>query len=123
MRSFVVEPMQYGRMFLAGDSAHIVPPTGAKGLNLAANDVRHLASALTAWYKHKRSDGLEGYSAQCLRRIWRAQHFSYWMTQLLHTFAGDDAYAHKLQLSHLHYVATSTPAATTLAENYVGMEI
>jgi p-hydroxybenzoate 3-monooxygenase len=123
MRSFVVEPMQYGRMFLAGDSAHIVPPTGAKGLNLAANDVRHLANALVGWYKHKRSDGLDRYSSQCLRRIWRAQHFSYWMTQLLHTFANDDAYAHKLQLSHLDYVATSLPAATTLAENYVGMEI
>ena len=122
MRSFVAEPMQYGRMFLAGDSAHIVPPTGAKGLNLAANDVRHLASALTEFYKHGKRDDLEHYSSTCLRRVWRAQHFSYWMTQLLHTFSGDGAYAHKLQLSHLDYVASSTPAATTLAENYVGTE-
>lgn len=122
MRSFVAEPMQYGRLFLAGDSAHIVPPTGAKGLNLAANDVRHLARALADFYKQGQREGLEGYSSACLRRVWRAQHFSYWMTQLLHTFSGDDAYAHKLQLSHLEYVAHSTPAATTLAENYVGTE-
>jgi p-hydroxybenzoate 3-monooxygenase len=123
MRSYVVEPMQYGRLYLAGDSAHIVPPTGAKGLNLAANDVKHLARALADFYKQQTSEGLERYSSVCLRRVWRAQHFSYWMTQLLHTFSGDDAYAHKLQLSHLDYVASSTPAATTLAENYVGTEI
>lgn len=122
MRSYVVEPMQYGRMFLAGDSAHIVPPTGAKGLNLAANDVRHLSRALSDFYERGDRSGLDGYSEACLRRVWRAQHFSYWMTHLLHTFAGDDAYAHKLQLSHLHYVASSTPAGTTLAENYVGTE-
>jgi p-hydroxybenzoate 3-monooxygenase len=122
MRSFVAEPMQYGRMFLAGDSAHIVPPTGAKGLNLAANDVRHLSRALSDFYKQGKREGLEGYSNACLRRVWRAQHFSYWMTQLLHTFSGDGAYAHKLQLSHLDYVACSTPTATTLAENYVGTE-
>jgi p-hydroxybenzoate 3-monooxygenase len=124
MRSFVAEPMQYGRLFLAGDSAHIVPPTGAKGLNLAANDVRHLAQALADFYKQGERDGLERYSSTCLRRVWRAQHFSYWMTQLLHTFStpGEDAYAHKLQLAHLDYVVSSTPAATTLAENYVGTE-
>jgi p-hydroxybenzoate 3-monooxygenase len=123
MRSYVVEPMQYGRLFLAGDSAHIVPPTGAKGLNLAANDVRHLSKAFADFYKQQSTAGLEGYSSACLRRVWRAQHFSYWMTQLLHTFAGDDAYTHKLQLSHLDYVASSTAAATTLAENYVGPEL
>ena len=123
MRSFVVEPMQYGRLFLAGDAAHIVPPTGAKGLNLAANDVRHLKNGLVAFYKHKQRDLLEQYSRSCLRRIWRAQHFSYWMTTLLHTFEGDDSYARKLQLSHLEYVAHSPAAATTLAENYVGTEI
>ena len=122
MRSYVVEPMQYGRMFLAGDSAHIVPPTGAKGLNLAANDVRILSRALSAFYKQGVSGELDGYSNACLRRVWRAQHFSYWMTHLLHTFASDDAYGHKLQLSHLDYVATSTSAATTLAENYVGTD-
>jgi p-hydroxybenzoate 3-monooxygenase len=123
MRSFVAEPMQYGRLFLAGDSAHIVPPTGAKGLNLAANDVRHLARAFAEFYKQGRREQLDAYSSVCLRRVWRAQHFSYWMTHLLHTFASDDAYGQKLQLSHLLYVATSSAAATTLAENYVGPEI
>jgi p-hydroxybenzoate 3-monooxygenase len=123
MRSYVVEPMQHGRLFLAGDSAHIVPPTGAKGLNLAANDVRILSAALADFYKRQSSTALDGYSTACLRRVWRAQHFSFWMTQLLHTFAADDAYAHKLQLSHLDYVASSRAAATTLAENYVGTEL
>ena len=123
MRSFVVEPMQYGRLFLAGDAAHIVPPTGAKGLNLAANDVRHLTAGLVAHYQHHQTELLQQYSRNCLRRVWRAQHFSYWMTSLLHTFEGDDAYARKLQLSYLDYVASSTAAATTLVENYVGMEI
>lgn len=123
MRSFVAEPMQYHRLFLAGDSAHIVPPTGAKGLNLAANDVAHLARAFGDFFKQGKREALDAYSSVCLRRVWRAQHFSYWMTHLLHTFASDDAYAHKLQLSHLLYVATSSAAATTLAENYVGLEI
>lgn len=123
MRSFVVEPMQYGRLFLAGDAAHIVPPTGAKGLNLAANDVRHLKNGLVAYYQGREQALLDHYSRNCLRRVWRAQHFSYWMTSLLHTFDHDDAYARKLQLSYLDYVTTSTSAATTLAENYVGMEI
>lgn len=122
MRSYVVEPMQYGRLFLAGDAAHIVPPTGAKGLNLAVADARILQRALTRWYESKQSDLLDAYSSRCLQRVWRAQHFSYWMTTLLHTFATDDAYARRLQLSHLHYVATSRAAATTLAENYVGLE-
>jgi p-hydroxybenzoate 3-monooxygenase len=122
MRSFVAEPMQYGRLFLAGDSAHIVPPTGAKGLNLAANDVRHLARALADFYKQGQRTGLDNYSSTCLRRVWRAQHFSFWMTNLLHTFSGDDAYARKLQLAHLDYVASSNAAATTLSENYVGTE-
>jgi p-hydroxybenzoate 3-monooxygenase len=122
MRSFVVEPMQYGRLYLAGDAAHIVPPTGAKGLNLAVADVRVLTRALGAWYASQDTTGLAQYSANCLRRVWRAQHFSYWMTTLLHTFASDDAYARKLQLSYLEYVASSRAAATTLAENYVGLE-
>jgi p-hydroxybenzoate 3-monooxygenase len=118
MRSFVVEPMQYGRLFLAGDAAHIVPPTGAKGLNLAVADVRVLAEALTAWYRTGQSDLLDRYSATCLRRVWRAEHFSWWMTSMLHRH--DDEFQHRLQLSQLHYVCSSTAAATTLAENYVG---
>ena len=122
MRSFVVEPMQCGRMFLAGDAAHIVPPTGAKGLNLAVADVRVLADAIAAAYATGNLHQLDQYSERCLRRVWRAQHFSYWMTTLLHTFASDDAYARKLQLSHLHYVASSRAAAAVLAENYVGLE-
>ncbi|MET8868334.1 4-hydroxybenzoate 3-monooxygenase [Nonomuraea sp. NPDC004580] len=121
MRSFVVEPMQYGRLYLAGDAAHIVPPTGAKGLNLAVADVRVLTEALAAYFKDGTTDLLDGYSQACLKRVWRAQHFSYWMTTLLHTFEEDDAYARRLQLSYLDYVTSSEAAATTLAENYVGL--
>lgn len=121
MRSFVVEPMQYGRLFLAGDAAHIVPATGAKGLNLAVADVRILTQALSGWYDAQRSDLLERYSATCLRRVWRAQHFSWWMTSMLHRFPGDDAFQHHLQQSQLQYVCTSKAAATSLAENYVGL--
>jgi p-hydroxybenzoate 3-monooxygenase len=123
MRSFVVEPMQHARLFLAGDAAHIVPPTGAKGMNLAIADVQVLAEALTAWYREGRSDLLEGYSARCLRRVWRAEHFSWWMTSMLHRFPDDDGgFQHKLQLSQLRYVTTSPVAAASLAENYVGLE-
>jgi p-hydroxybenzoate 3-monooxygenase len=122
LRSFVVEPMQFGRRFLAGDAAHIVPPTGAKGLNLAVADVRVLSQALQAWYEHGAAQLLADYSRTCLQRVWRAQHFSYWMTTLLHAFPGDDAYARRLQRSHLDYVTRSRAAATTLAENYVGFE-
>jgi p-hydroxybenzoate 3-monooxygenase len=121
MRSFVVEPMRYGRLFLAGDAAHVVPPTGAKGMNLAAADVRVLAEALVAWYKSGRADLLDAYSATCLRRVWRAEHFSWWMTSMLHRFPGDDAFQKRLQRSQLRYVCTSTAAATSLAENYVGL--
>ncbi|NRQ31730.1 4-hydroxybenzoate 3-monooxygenase [Nonomuraea sp. NN258] len=121
MRSFVAEPMQYGRLYLAGDAAHIVPPTGAKGLNLAVADVRVLTEALARFFEHGSSDLLDGYSAACLKRVWRAQHFSWWMTTLLHTFEEDDAYGRRLQLSYLDYVTSSEPAATTLAENYVGL--
>ncbi|SEF62049.1 p-hydroxybenzoate 3-monooxygenase [Thermomonospora echinospora] len=121
MRSFVVEPMQYGRLYLAGDAAHIVPPTGAKGLNLAVADVRLLTEALVSWFSTGSAALLEGYSAACLKRVWRAQHFSWWMTTLLHTFDSDDAYGRRLQLAHLDYVTTSEAAATTLAENYVGL--
>jgi p-hydroxybenzoate 3-monooxygenase len=123
MRSFVVEPMQFGRLFLAGDAAHIVPPTGAKGMNLAIADVQVLADALIAWYRDGRRDLLERYSETCLRRVWRAEHFSWWMTSMLHRFPDDDGgFQHKLQLSQLRYVTTSPAAAASLAENYVGLE-
>jgi p-hydroxybenzoate 3-monooxygenase len=121
MRSFVVEPMQYGRLFLTGDAAHIVPPTGAKGLNLAISDVRILAEALVDWYRTGDSAGLDGYSDACLRRVWRAEHFSYWMTTMLHRLEGGDAFDAQLQLSQLRYVTSSAAAATSLAENYVGL--
>ena len=122
MRSFVVEPMQYGRLFLAGDAAHIVPPTGAKGLNLAIGDVRLLAEALVSWYRTGSNELMDTYSANCLRRIWRAEHFSWWMTSMLHRPPGDDPFDLKLQLSQLRYVATSHAGAASLAENYVGLE-
>ena len=122
LRSYVVEPMQYGRLFLAGDAAHIVPATGAKGLNLAVADVRRLSEGLVRFFATGESDLLEGYSAGCLRRVWRVQHFSWWMTSMLHRF-GDDPYQHKLQISELQYVTSSTAAATSLAENYVGLPL
>ncbi|HVM55933.1 MAG TPA: 4-hydroxybenzoate 3-monooxygenase [Gaiellaceae bacterium] len=120
MRSFVAEPMQYGRLYLAGDAAHIVPPTGAKGLNLAVHDVAVLADALVRWYGTGDASRLDGYSEACLRRIWRAEHFSYWMTTMLHR-VGDDPFDLKLQLSQLRYVTTSEAAARSLAENYTGL--
>jgi p-hydroxybenzoate 3-monooxygenase len=123
MRSFVVEPMQYGRLFLAGDAAHIVPPTGAKGLNLAIADVRLLAEAIAAWYREGATELLDRYSSACLRRVWRVQQFSSWMTSLLHVASADPGgFGRRLQLSELRYLTTSVAAATTLAENYVGME-
>jgi p-hydroxybenzoate 3-monooxygenase len=123
MRSFVAEPMQYGRLFLAGDAAHIVPATGAKGLNLAVADVKLLSEALTTWYRGGDASLLDGYSAACLPRVWRAQHFSWWMTSMLHRFEDDvDGFQQRLQLSQLRYVCTSRAAATSLAENYVGLE-
>jgi p-hydroxybenzoate 3-monooxygenase len=121
MRSFVAEPMQYGRLFLAGDAAHIVPPTGAKGLNLALSDVRILADALVAWYANGSTTGLDEYSRSCLRRVWRAEHFSWWMTSMLHRLDGGDPFDVQLQLSQLRYVTSSKAAATSLAENYVGL--
>jgi p-hydroxybenzoate 3-monooxygenase len=121
MRSYVVEPMRYGRLFLAGDAAHIVPPTGAKGMNLAVADVRVLARALTAFFRQGREDLLDAYSETCLRRVWRAEHFSWWMTSMLHRFPGDDAFQHRLQLAQLRYTVGSVAAATSLAENYVGL--
>ena len=120
MRSYVVEPMQYGRLFLAGDAAHIVPPTGAKGLNLAIGDVRLLAETIVDWYRSGDAAVLERYSAECLRRVWRAEHFSWWMTTMLHLPPGEDPFGYRLRLSQLRYVTGSTSAATSLAENYVG---
>lgn len=121
MRSLVVEPMQHGRLFLAGDAVHIVPPTGAKGMNLALADVKVLADALAARYESGREDLLAAYSQTCLRRVWRAQHFSWWMTSMLHRFPDQDDYQQRLQLSQLRFVSTSTAYATSLAENYVGL--
>ena len=122
MRSFVAEPMQHGNLFLAGDAAHIVPPTGAKGLNLAIGDVRVLAEAIIEWRQTGSRTGLDGYSQACLRRVWRAEHFSYWMTSMLHRDEEAGEFGRELQLSQLRYLTTSTAAATTLAENYVGLE-
>ena len=122
MRSFVAEPMQYGRLYLAGDAVHIVPATGAKGLNLAVADVRVLAEALTKWLRTGDEVLLDAYSATCLRRVWRTQHFSWWMTSMLHRFPDDDAFGRRLRRSQLEYVCSSRAAATTLAENYVGLE-
>jgi p-hydroxybenzoate 3-monooxygenase len=121
MRSFVLEPMQYGRLFLAGDAAHIVPPTGAKGLNLAVADVCHLAHALTLFYKQNQTHLLEAYSTTCLRRVWRTEHFSWWMTSMLHRFPDDDAFQQRMQRAQLEYTVSSRASAASLAENYVGL--
>jgi p-hydroxybenzoate 3-monooxygenase len=120
MRSFVAEPMQHGRLYLAGDAAHIVPPTGAKGLNLAIRDVAVLAEAVASWYATGDESGLEAYSDACLCAVWRAEHFSWWMTSMLHVREGADEFERKLQLSQLRYLTTSRAAAGSLAENYVG---
>ncbi|HEY7178856.1 MAG TPA: 4-hydroxybenzoate 3-monooxygenase [Gaiella sp.] len=122
MRSFVAEPMQWGRLYLAGDAAHIVPPTGAKGLNLAVRDVHVLADAIVAWYGRGDRTLLDSYSETCLRRVWRAEHFSWWMTTMLHRRPDGDEFDLRLQLSQLRYLRTSRVAATSLAENYVGIE-
>jgi len=121
MRGFVAEPMQYGNLYLAGDAAHIVPPTGAKGMNLAVADVRVLADAMTDYYRTGNREKLADYSNRCLVRVWRTQHFSWWMTTMLHRFDDHDDYQRKIQLSELHYVCTSAAGAATVAENYVGL--
>jgi len=121
MRSFVTEPMQYGRLFLAGDAAHIVPPTGAKGMNLAASDVRSLALALAEFYDSGSMRRLERYSESCLRRIWQAQRFSWWMTSMLHRFEHHGEFDRRVQLAELDYVTGSRVASAALAENYVGL--
>jgi p-hydroxybenzoate 3-monooxygenase len=121
MRSVVVEPMQHGRLFLAGDAAHIVPPTGAKGLNLAIADVRVLARAITGFYSSGQTALLDDYSKTCLRRVWKVQRFSWWMTSMLHRFAGDNPFDQRRQLAELDYVTSSQAASKSLAENYTGL--
>jgi p-hydroxybenzoate 3-monooxygenase len=122
LRSFVAEPLRFGKLFLAGDAAHIVPPTGAKGLNLAVSDVFYLYEALRTFYREKSERGLEGYSARCLRRIWRAERFSWWMTRQLHRFPGD-AFDTRMQQTELEYLFESGAAQAALAENYVGLPL
>jgi p-hydroxybenzoate 3-monooxygenase len=123
MRSFVVEPMRYGKLFLAGDAAHIVPPTGAKGLNLAVADVRILARAFEDFYSRGSAERLQQYSATCLRRVWKVQRFSWWMTSMLHRFPDENAFDHRRQLAELDYITGSRAGQTTLAENYVGLPL
>jgi p-hydroxybenzoate 3-monooxygenase len=120
LRSFVAEPMRFGRLLLAGDASHIVPPTGAKGLNLAASDVRYLSQALVEHYRERSAAGLDHYSSRALARVWKAERFSWWMTMLLHTFP-DGAFDQKMQLAELDYLFKSRAAATAFAENYVGL--
>ena len=122
LRSFVAEPMRFGRLFLAGDAAHIVPPTGAKGLNLAASDVRYLSRALTAFYKGS-SQGIDQYSATCLARVWKAVRFSWWFTSLMHRFPDTGGFGQKIQEAELDYLVNSVAASTSLAENYVGLPL
>lgn len=121
MRSWVTEPMQHGRLFLAGDAAHIVPPTGAKGMNLAMADVRILSRAIEGFFKKNKTDGLAHYSETCLRRIWKAQRFSWWMTSLMHRFNDQSPFDARRQLAELDYVTSSRAGALTIAENYVGL--
>ena len=121
LRSFVAEPMRFGHLFLAGDAAHIVPPTGAKGLNLAASDIHYLSSALIEYYETRKPDALDSYSTRSLRRVWMAERFSWWMTALMHRFPDSGSFAEKMQTAELEYVLSSTAASTALAENYVGL--
>ena len=121
LRSVVYEPMQYGRLFLAGDAAHIVPATGAKGLNLAVSDVNALAEGIVEWYATGSRAGLDGYSRRCLTRVWRVQDFSTFMSRMLHLIPGADEFERRLQLAQLRYVTSSEAAARSLAENYVGL--
>ena len=123
LRSFVAEPMRFGRLFLAGDAAHIVPPTGAKGLNLAASDINYLSAALREFYQDSSSAGIDSYSARCLRRVWRAERFSWWFTSLMHQFPEAGGFGQKLQEAELDYLVNSSAAATALAENYVGLPL
>lgn len=121
LRSFVTEPMRFGKLFLAGDAAHIVPPTGAKGLNLAASDIAYLSSALIEFYTQGSEQGIDQYSEKCLQRVWKAERFSWWMTHLLHRFEIESEFDHKIKQAELSYILGSTAGQTTLAENYVGL--
>jgi p-hydroxybenzoate 3-monooxygenase len=121
LRSFVAEPMRFGRLFLAGDAAHIVPPTGAKGLNLAASDVHYLSDAIARFYAENTSDGLDNYSATALARVWKAERFSWWMTSLLHRFPDADDFSARIQQAELGYLTGSELAKGSLSENYVGL--
>ena len=121
LRSFVFEPMRHGRLFLAGDAAHIVPPTGAKGLNLAASDVNYLFEAITAFYRSRSRAGLDAYSAAALARVWKAERFSWWFTSLMHRFPDTDAFSRKMQIAELDYLRHSEIGAAAVAENYVGL--
>ena len=123
LRSFVAEPMRFGRLFLVGDAAHIVPPTGAKGLNLAATDVKYLADALIEHFLERSDAGIDGYSERCLKRIWRAERFSWWFTSLMHRFPGEGEIAQKFQEAELDYLIHSEAGARTIAENYVGLPL
>jgi len=121
LRSFVTEPMRFGKLFLAGDAAHIVPPTGAKGLNLAASDIAYLSSALIEFYLKDSTEGIDQYSGKCLKRVWKAERFSWWMTHLLHRFETESDFDHKIKQAELSYILDSKAGLTTLAENYVGL--
>jgi p-hydroxybenzoate 3-monooxygenase len=123
LRSFVAEPMRFGRLFLVGDAAHIVPPTGAKGLNLAASDAYHLWQALLAHYREASEVGLEDYSRRALARVWKAERFSWWMTSLLHRFPEHSGFDRRIQEADLEYLLSSRAALTSLAENYVGLPL
>jgi p-hydroxybenzoate 3-monooxygenase len=121
LRSFVAEPMRFGQLFLVGDAAHIVPPTGAKGLNLAASDVRYLFDGLREFYAEKSEAGIDAYSQRALRRVWKAERFSWWMTNTMHRFAEAGPFGQRMQEAELDYLSGSTAAQTSLAENYVGL--
>jgi p-hydroxybenzoate 3-monooxygenase len=123
LRSFVAEPLRFGRLFLAGDAGHIVPPTGAKGLNLAATDVKYLSGALIEHYRDKSDAGIDTYSQRCLRRIWKAERFSWWLTNLMHRFPDTDGFGQRVQEAELDYLVKSKAASTALAENYVGLPL
>ena len=123
LRSFVTEPMRFGSLFLAGDAAHIVPPTGAKGLNLAASDIAYLSQAFIEYYQLGSSTGIDQYSENCLKRVWKAERFSWWMTHLLHRFETETEFEHKIKQAELSYILSSIAGQTTLAENYVGLPL
>ena len=123
LRSFVFEPMQHGSLFLAGDAAHIVPPTGAKGLNLAASDVTYLSDALIGYFKRGDNDGIGGYSAKALARVWKSERFSWSLTKLMHRFPEDGPFESRVQVAELDYIASSEAAQRTIAENYVGLPL